>query len=105
MTHNVIAGGRSASYPPGNLFPSVDDFRKQFVNFDAHDYRLARSSAWRKAGTDGKDLGADMSVVVLVPRPYTRQRQKSYPTQIENRALRKASLPPLVAFLKEGLGQ
>lgn len=66
VTRNVIAGARAASYPPGNLFPSVDEFRSQFVNFNAHDYRLTPSSAWRKAATDGRDLGADMT---LVPKP------------------------------------
>lgn len=63
VTHNVLAGGRAASYPSGNLFPSVDEFRKQFVDAGAHDYALARSSAWRKAGTDGRDLGANLEVV------------------------------------------
>ncbi len=74
VTHNVVAGGRAGSYPPGNLFPSIDEFRKQFVDFAAHDYRLVPGSAWVKAGTDGKDLGADM-------------------TQIPAAALRRATRP------------
>ena len=63
VTHNVLAGGRSSAYPPGNLFPGVDEFRRQFVNFDAHDYHLATGSAWRRAASDGRDLGADMTIV------------------------------------------
>jgi hypothetical protein len=60
---NVIAGGRSGAYPPGNLFPSVDEFKTQFVDYANHDYRLAPGSPWMRAGTDGKDLGADRDLV------------------------------------------
>ena len=63
VTHNVLAGGRAASYPSGNLFPSVDELRKQFVDFAAHDYRLTPSSAWRKAGMDRRSLGANLEIV------------------------------------------
>jgi hypothetical protein len=63
VTHNVLAGGRSSAYPPGNFFPSVDDFQRQFVDFTAGDYHLTANSAWRGAGTDGRDLGADLAVV------------------------------------------
>ena len=63
ITRNVLAGGRSSAYPPGNLFPSIGEFRQQFVNFDARDYRLAPGSAWRGGGLDGRDLGADLTVV------------------------------------------
>ncbi len=65
ITRNVIAGGRSTVYPPGNLFPSVDEFRRQFVDPGARDYRLVPGSAWLKAGTDRRDLGADVGFVTL----------------------------------------
>jgi len=68
IANNVFAGGNRGAYPPGNLFPSMDDFRKQFVGFTAHDYRLAPRSSWRGAGTDGRDLGADLAAVVDAAR-------------------------------------
>ncbi|OLC42647.1 MAG: hypothetical protein AUH43_22100 [Acidobacteria bacterium 13_1_40CM_65_14] len=61
ITRNVIAGGKASAYPSGNLFPSVDDVRKQLAG-----YRLVASSPWRRAGTDGRDLGANPD---LVPHP------------------------------------
>jgi len=64
ITNNVLAGGNRSAYPGGNLFPSMDEFQRQFVGFSAHDYRLVPRSAWVRAGTDGRDLGADLSMVV-----------------------------------------
>jgi hypothetical protein len=61
ITHNVLAGGSSSAYPCGNSFPGIDEYRRQFVNFDAHDYHLAPQSAWHHAASDGRDLGADMA--------------------------------------------
>jgi hypothetical protein len=57
---NVIAGGNASWYPPGNLFPSMDEFRQQFVNWSGRDFRLNLSSPWNKAGTDGRPLGTDL---------------------------------------------
>jgi hypothetical protein len=68
ITKNVIAGGTERRYPPGNLFPSMDEFRKQFAGFASKNYLLAPSSPWRKGGTDGKDLGADLGEGFAVPR-------------------------------------
>jgi len=75
VTHNVIAGGRASAYPPGNLFPSLDDFRSQFVNFAAHDYRLSPTSGWHKAATDGRDLGADMTVIAELQHGRIAERK------------------------------
>jgi hypothetical protein len=65
ITGNVFAGGKSAVYPRGNLFPSLPDFKRQFAGYDAADYQLAPSSAWLHAGTDGRALGADVSRVAV----------------------------------------
>jgi hypothetical protein len=54
ITRNVIAGGKASAYPSGNLFPSVEEVRKHLDG-----YRLVESSKWRRAGTDGRDLGAN----------------------------------------------
>jgi hypothetical protein len=69
ITRNVIAGGKASAYPPGNLFPSVDDARKQLDG-----YRLAGGSSWKRAGTDGRDLGAnpDGGPITLPKAPAAR---------------------------------
>jgi len=58
VTRNVIADADAQQYPSGNFFPSDADFRAQFASFDTGNYQLASQSAWRRAGTDGLDLGA-----------------------------------------------
>jgi hypothetical protein len=63
FTHNVLAGGNASRYPGGNLFPSVDEFERQFENFKDGDYRLAPSSSWKGAASDGSDLGASMDAL------------------------------------------
>jgi len=66
ITGNVIAGGKASAYPAGNLFPRVDEFRRQFVDFAARDYRLRAHSAWLRAGSDGRDLGADLTQIAAM---------------------------------------
>jgi hypothetical protein len=60
ITANAMAGANRSRYPPGNLFPTVAELRSQFVGFRERDYRLVDSSPWRRAGTDGRDLGASL---------------------------------------------
>lgn len=57
---NVIAGANPSWYPPGNLFPSVEEFTKQFVNPAGGDYRLVPASPWNTAAVDGRAVGADL---------------------------------------------
>jgi len=61
IAKNVIAGGKASAYPAGNFFPSIDAFRRAFVAFEKGDYRLAPGGDWHGAGTDRKDLGADLT--------------------------------------------
>jgi hypothetical protein len=59
ITRNVLADNRERhAYPAGNEFPSAADFEAQFVDYAGGNYELTPSSKWRRAGTDGKDLGA-----------------------------------------------
>ena len=58
---NAIAGGESRRYPSGNQFVSEGDFERQFVDPPAGDYRLKSDSRFRRAGSDGRDLGADVA--------------------------------------------
>ncbi len=62
FTKNVIAPGSASSYPPGNYF-SADMNSVGFVNLSGGDYHLAASSPYKNAGTDGKDLGADIDAL------------------------------------------
>jgi len=56
---NALAGGQASRYPGDNLFPDMERFARQFVNFTGHDYRLKSDSEFRRAATDGADLGVN----------------------------------------------
>lgn len=59
VTHNVIIGAPADAYPAHNFFPArVADVG--FADPIKGDYRLMRNSPYRSAGTDGRDLGADI---------------------------------------------
>jgi hypothetical protein len=62
FTRNAIIGGRASTYPANNFFPATID-AVGFVDPATRDFRLAAGSPFRNAGTDGKDLGADLSLV------------------------------------------
>jgi hypothetical protein len=56
---NVLAGGQASRYPAGNFFPSVQQFNADFIDLQNGDFRLTPRSAYRRAGTDGADLGVN----------------------------------------------
>ncbi|HZQ70117.1 MAG TPA: hypothetical protein VFA68_16445 [Terriglobales bacterium] len=61
--HNAIIGG--GSWPKGNMFPRKPG-DVQFVNFangKDGDYSLSGRSKFKRAGSDGKDLGADIDAI------------------------------------------
>jgi len=58
IRRNVIAGGQAAIYPGDNFFPA-SLAQVGFVDLAQGNYRLAPTSAYKGAGTDGKDVGAD----------------------------------------------
>jgi len=62
--HNAIVGG-GGSWPKGNLFPKKpsDVGFVNFANGKDGDYTLSSSSKFKRGGTDGKDLGADMDAI------------------------------------------
>jgi hypothetical protein len=64
FTKNVIMGGPASLYNqyPGNFFPTSWS-QVQFVNQGGGNYRLAATSPYKNAGTDGKDVGADIDLV------------------------------------------
>jgi hypothetical protein len=61
FSNNVLAGGKASQYPPDNLFPSVEEFTRQFVNPEEGDFRLVENSSFRGRASDGTDLGADVA--------------------------------------------
>ena len=69
FSHNAIIATTSnyppSLYPSGNFFPATAD-AVDFVNYNngnGGDYRLQSSSPYKNAGTDGKDLGADIDTL------------------------------------------
>lgn len=72
FSKNVLVGASAGSYPPGNYFPS-DVGQVRFVNFTNANFALGADSPYKGAGTDGKDIGANVSVTpstsAVVPNP------------------------------------
>ena len=60
FTKNILIGGRAELYPAGNYFPDTVD-AIGFADVANGDYRLKGNSPYRKAGTDGADLGGDLN--------------------------------------------
>jgi hypothetical protein len=58
---NVIIGAPSGNYPPDNFFPSSVDL--VFVDFANGNYHLSPNSPYLNAGTDGKDIGCDLTAL------------------------------------------
>jgi hypothetical protein len=71
---NAIAGGDSRIYPSGNVFIGDADFASNFINPSTGDFRLRSDSRLRRAGSDKKDLGADIAAlaIALGVRPPSR---------------------------------
>jgi hypothetical protein len=63
VNHNAIIGG--GSWPKGNMFPKkpADVGFVNFANGKNGDYALSSSSKFKAAGSDGKDLGADIAAI------------------------------------------
>lgn len=69
VRRNVFAGGRAALYPDDNFFPA-SLAQVGFVDLAGGDYRLAPTSPYKRAATDGTDVGAnldDLPVAAVSP--------------------------------------
>jgi hypothetical protein len=62
FARNAIVGGNLSSYPPDNFFPASLN-QVGFVNLAGGDYPLARSSPYRRASTEKRDIGVDFSTL------------------------------------------
>src|SRR5262249_39866620 len=59
---NVIPGANPAVYPPDNFFPAtMNDVG--FIDLAGGNYRLADSSPYKYAATDGTDIGCDIDAL------------------------------------------
>jgi hypothetical protein len=68
MRRNVLAGGTASKYPSDNFFPPTAEFLRNFVSASAGDYRLASSSPYNNAGTDGTDVGVNVTALDAASR-------------------------------------
>jgi hypothetical protein len=59
---NVVAAAAASTYPTGNFYPSLLS-AVSFIDLANGNYRLSSSSSYRGAGTDGKDIGADINAI------------------------------------------
>lgn len=59
---NVFISGKSAGFSNTNYFPA-NITAVNFVNYPMGDYRLASNSPYKNAGTDGKDIGCDITAL------------------------------------------
>ncbi|MBI4609220.1 MAG: VCBS repeat-containing protein, partial [Candidatus Rokubacteria bacterium] len=60
---NVIVGGDPSKYPPNNYFPAGLS-NVGFVDLEGGDIRLAESSPYTGAGTDGADVGLNADTLI-----------------------------------------
>ncbi|MBI3491890.1 MAG: glycosyltransferase [Acidobacteria bacterium] len=72
---NAIVGGDALRYPPDNFFPASFDAVK-FVDWRAQGYGLQDSSALRRAGTDGTDIGVDVAALTSAAGGADRQQAR-----------------------------
>ena len=79
FTANVIADGNPSNYPPGNQFATSDQFKAQFASYRTGDYSLVTRSRWRGAGTDKRDLGANLAGFPRIPPdpPVRPQKERA----------------------------
>jgi hypothetical protein len=55
--------GYYGTWAAANYFPSIAAFRASFSDPAGNDYRLVAASPYRGAGTDGRDIGADIDTI------------------------------------------
>ena len=61
FARNLIIAGPAGSYPADNFFPLLNEVG--FVDLASGNYRLAATSPYKNAGTDGRDPGADLDLI------------------------------------------
>jgi hypothetical protein len=59
FANSIFAGSNPATYPQGNFYPASMD-TAGFADLAAGNYRLASTSPFRGAATDGTDVGCNI---------------------------------------------
>jgi hypothetical protein len=62
FSRDLLMGGAAQRYPPHNFFPATWT-QVGFVDIAGGNYRLGSMSPYKRAGTDRKDIGADIDAV------------------------------------------
>ena len=63
IRRNAFFGGSASRYPTDNFFATAAEFLNHFVSPSTGDWRLGSWSPYRAAGTDVKDVGADIAAI------------------------------------------
>ena len=63
VKRNALGGAPAWLYPTDNLYPDMATFTAQFADPSSLDFSLVSGSIFRNAGTDGKNLGADLAAL------------------------------------------
>ena len=82
ITNNAIIGGSAINYPPGSFFPQTVA-AVGFVDTSAENFRLTPTSPYQKAGTDDRDLGADIDAINLASTYSCGQFSNSVKTDLQ----------------------
>lgn len=68
ITNNAFGGLSATNCPINNFYPTLTDWQNSFVAYtlsgDNADYHLKSTSPYKNAGTDGTDLGANITTVL-----------------------------------------
>ena len=64
FSNNLILDSPTSNWPAGNQFASTNGIAMtRFNKGNGGDYRLSTASKYKAKATDGKDFGADISLV------------------------------------------
>jgi PKD repeat protein len=95
LTKNVFTGREAYMYPASNYFPAaISDVR--FVDLAGGNCRLSASSPYRNAGTDGKDIGADIDALEAATSGTGWVQPTNQPPQVSVSASLTSGNAPLV---------
>jgi hypothetical protein len=88
FARNAIVGGQSSAYPASNFFPASMN-AVGFADFASGNYRLSTASSLKGAGTDGRDVGANIDIIEgamsQTPQPAPLQEIVLYASEAQSR--------------------
>jgi PKD repeat protein len=94
---DALPGGQASQYPSGNFFMNaLDDLG--FMDRAGGNYRLSGSSPYRNAGTDGKDIGADIDAIEAAITGDDRAASNQPPLTVAQISVASGFAPLVVDF-------